>query len=225
MYFYDQLSCLLKKSITSPMTIPFKWSIAVTGVILLCMLSYNFMDIKAALWFHTLHNGLAEDLFNIITDCGESQWYLVSGMLLFVVFRTRNPLRAHSGLFLSSSVAVSGVSADIIKYIAGRARPILYFSEQLYGFNCFHYEYEWISFPSGHATTAFSVTIVLTTLYPKWRILFLFAGTLIAFSRIFLTQHYISDVLAGSLLGTASSILLYNLYFKTKLDVSESREI
>ena len=225
MYFYDQLSDLLKKSITSIMTRAFKWSIAVVAVMLLCILSYIFIDIKAALWFHTINNGRYSDLFNIITDFGESQWYLITGMLFFVVLRKTYPLRAQPGLFLASSVAASGVSADVIKYIAGRARPILYFSEQLYGFNCFHYEYEWISFPSGHAATAFSAAIVFTTLYPRWRILFLFAGTLIAFSRIFLTQHYISDVIAGSFLGMASSILLYNLYFKKKLDVSALREI
>ena len=207
------------------MTRAFKWSIAVVAVMLLCILSYIFIDIKAALWFHTINNGRYSDLFNIITDFGESQWYLITGMLFFVVLRKTYPWRALSGLFLASSVAASGVSADVIKYIAGRARPILYFSEQLYGFNCFHYEYEWISFPSGHAATAFSAAIVFTTLYPRWRILFLFAGTLIAFSRIFLTQHYISDVIAGSFLGMASSILLYNLYFKKKLDVSASREI
>lgn len=207
------------------MTRAFKWSIAVVAVMLLCILSYIFIDIKAALWFYTINNGRYSDLFNIITDFGESQWYLITGMLFFVVLRKTYPLRAQPGLFLASSVAASGVSADVIKYIAGRARPILYFSEQLYGFNCFHYEYEWISFPSGHAATAFSAAIVFTTLYPRWRILFLFAGTLIAFSRIFLTQHYISDVIAGSFLGMASSILLYNLYFKKKLDVSASREI
>jgi len=207
------------------MTRAFKWSIAVVAVMLLCILSYIFIDIKAALWFHTINNGRYSDLFNIITDFGESQWYLITGMLFFVVLRKTYPLRAQPGLFLASSVAASGVSADVIKYIAGRARPILYFSEQLYGFNCFHYEYEWISFPSGHAATAFSAAIVFTTLYPRWRILFLFAGTLIAFSRIFLTQHYISDVIAGSFLGMASSILLYNLYFKKKLDVSALREI
>ncbi len=213
----------MKKSISSFMTRPYRWSIAAATVILLCLLSYIFTDIKAALWFHTINKGWYSDLFNIITDFGESQWYLIAGMLLFIVFRKTNELRADSGLFLSLSVAASGVSADIIKYIAGRARPILYFSEQVYGFNSFHYEYQWISFPSGHAATAFSAAIVLTILYPKGRFFFLFAGTLIAFSRIFLTHHYISDVIAGSFLGITSSILLYNLYFKRKFDVSESR--
>ncbi len=203
----------------------YKWSMAVTAVILLCVLSYIFIDIRAALWFHTLNSKLVNDVFNFITDFGESQWYLIAGVLLFAAFRKSNPGRAYSGLFLSLSVAVSGIVADIIKYFAGRARPTIYFSEHLYGFNSFHYEYEWTSFPSGHAATAFSAAIVLATLYPRWRILFLFSGALIAFSRILLTQHYISDVIAGSWLGIVSSILLYNLYFKTKLDVSASRKI
>ena len=201
------------------------WSIAVTAVILLCILSYIFIDIQVALWFHTHNNRLAHDLFNVITDFGESQWYLIAGILLFAVFRKSNPGRAYSGLFLSISVAVSGIGADIFKYLAGRARPTIYFTEHLYGFNCFHYEYEWTSFPSGHAATAFSAAIVLSTLYPRWRFLFLLSGALIAFSRILLTQHYVSDVIAGSLLGIVSSILLYNLYFKTTLDVSASRKI
>jgi membrane-associated phospholipid phosphatase len=204
---------------------PFLWTITVTLVILLCILSYIFTDIKVALWFHTLNNTRSYDVFNVITDFGESQWYLIAGMLLFVIFRKANPVRAYSGLFLSLSVAVSGVSADIIKFIAGRARPTLYFSDKLYGFDFFHFEYEWISFPSGHAATAFSVAIVLTILYPRWRVPFLFAGILIAFSRIFLTQHYISDVIAGSLLGIASTIILYQYYFKTKLDVSKPHKI
>ena len=199
----------------------FHWGIASTVVILLFVISYIFADIKVALYFHTLSNTWLYNTFNVITDFGESQWYLIAGMLLFIVFRKTNPFRAYSGLFLSLSVAVSGVSADIIKYLAGRARPILYFSDRLYGFSSFHMEYEWISFPSGHAATGFSVALVLMTLYPKWRMLFFFAGLMIAFSRIFLTQHYISDVIFGSFLGIASTILLYHYYFKTKLDVSE----
>ncbi|MEI8186524.1 MAG: phosphatase PAP2 family protein [Chlorobiaceae bacterium] len=194
-----------------------QWSIAGAGIVLLCVLSYIFTDIHVALWFHSLNNRVANDVFTIITDFGESQWYLAAGVLLFVVFRKRNRLRAYSGLFLSLSVAVSGISADIIKYIAGRARPILFFSEHLYGFNSFHYEYEWTSFPSGHATTALSAAVVFSILFPKWRILFICAGILIAFSRIFLVQHYLSDVISGSFLGLFSTVMLYHYYFKKKI--------
>ncbi len=202
-----------------------QWSVTSTTVILLFILSYTFADIPTALWVHTFKNTLSTDVFAIITFFGKSTNYLAGGLLLFVVFRNRKQSMAYSGLFLFSAVAVSGLSAQLIKYIAGRARPQLVFSQGIYGFDFFHWEYAWTSFPSGHSATAFSVAIVLATLYPRWRFAAFFAAALIAFSRIFLAQHYISDVIAGSFLGIVSSILLYNLYFKSKFEALEHNKI
>ena len=194
-----------------------KWSITSAAVILLSLLSYNFADIKVALWFHSMSRSWYHDLFTIITTFGESQWYLAGGLLLFVVFRKKKPFIAYSGWFLFLSVAISGVAADIIKYIAGRARPKLLFSERLYGFDFFHSEHAWTSFPSGHSATAFSMAVVFAILYPRYRFFFYCFGALIAFSRVFLTEHYISDIIAGSFLGIVSTVLLYNHYFRSKL--------
>jgi membrane-associated phospholipid phosphatase len=202
-----------------------QWSITSATVILLCILSYIFADIHAALWFHTFENTLSYDVFNKITRFGDSLGYLVAGLFLFVVFRNGKPFIAYFGLFLFSTVAASGLSADLVKYIAGRARPKLYVTEQLYGFDFFHWQYAWTSFPSGHSATAMSVAMLLATLYPRWRFAALFGGILIAFSRLFLTQHYISDVIAGSYLGIVSTVLLNNLYFKSKFEAVEHNKI
>lgn len=210
---------------SSPMHKPLKWRATSATLILLCILSYTFADIPTALWSHTFKNTLSTDVFGIITFFGKSYSYLVGGLLLFVVFRNTKPSMAYSGLFLFFAVAVSGLSAELIKYIAGRARPQLLFSKGIYGFGFFHWQYAWISFPSGHSATAFSVAIVIATLYPRWRFAAFFAAALIAFSRIFLAQHYISDVIAGSFLGILSSILLYNLYFKSKFEALEHNKI
>lgn len=204
---------------------PVAWSIATVAVLLLCPLSYFFADLEAAVWFHRFAESGLYDLFNKITRFGESQWYLVAGLLLFVVFRKSKPVSAASGALLFSSVAVSGLSADIIKFLAGRARPKLYFSEQIYGFDFLHTEHAWTSFPSGHSATAFSVAMTLAILYPRLRPLFFIAGSLVAFSRVFLAQHYISDIIAGSFLGIASTLLLHNLYFKRKVETSEPEKI
>jgi membrane-associated phospholipid phosphatase len=204
---------------------PMQWIITSATVILLCFLSYIFVDIQSALWFHSLKNTSYYKLFAIITEFGESQWYLAGGLLLFIVFRNKNRFRSYSALFLFSSVAASGLIADLVKYISGRARPKLYFNKQLYGFDFFHWEHAWTSFPSGHSATALSVAIVVATLYPRWRFAAFFVSILIAFSRIFLAQHYISDVIAGSFLGIVSTLLLYNLYFKPKFDNSKQYKI
>jgi membrane-associated phospholipid phosphatase len=204
---------------------PLQWTVASATVILLCILSYIFVDIEAALWFHSFENTWLYKVFIKITLFGDSVGYLVAGLLLFVVFLKRKPYWSHWGLFLFSSVAVSGLSADLLKYITGRARPKLYFHEHLYGFNAFHWEHAWTSFPSGHSATALSVAMVLATLYPRWRFAALIGGFLIAFSRIVLAQHYISDVIAGSFLGIVATLLLHNLYFKSKFDACNHNKI
>ena len=202
-----------------------QWSIALTTVVLLCLLSYLFADIQTALWFHAIDNTFFYKVFSKITLFGDSLAYLVAGLLLFAVFRNRNLYWASSGLFLFSTVAISGLSADLVKYVAGRARPKLYFHEHLYGFEFFHWEHAWTSFPSGHSATAMSVAILLAILDPRVRFVALFGGLLIAFSRIVLAEHFISDVIAGSFLGIVSTLLLHNLYFKSKFEASEHNKI
>ncbi len=202
-----------------------QWSIASTSVVLLSLLSYLFADIQTALWFHAIDKTFFYKVFCKVTLFGDSFGYLIGGLLLFAIFCKWNYYWASSGLFLFSTVAVSGLSADLVKYVAGRARPKLYFQEHLYGFNSFHWEHAWTSFPSGHSATALSVATLLAILYPRWRVVALFCGFLIAFSRIVLTEHYISDVIAGSFLGIVSTVLLYNLYFKAKFEATDHHKI
>ncbi|TLU85891.1 MAG: phosphatase PAP2 family protein [Chlorobium sp.] len=203
----------------------FLWGITSATIILLCIFSYNVADITTALWFHALGTTWLYELFGIITFFGDSLAYLLGGMILYIFFRKKKTHVAYAGLFLFTTVAVSGLSADLVKFICGRARPNLYFDQHLYGFAFFQLEKAWTSFPSGHSATALSVAMVVVLLYPRWKTIALFAGFMVAFSRIVLAQHYISDVLAGSFLGIASTILLYNHYFKSKLDASETIKI
>lgn len=57
------------------------------------------------------------------------------------------------------------------------------------------------SFPSGHSITAFAVTVPLGTAYPALVPGLLFCALSVAVSRILLGMHYLSDVIAGSLIG------------------------
>jgi len=191
---------------------------ASTAVILLCMASYAYADIPAARWFHQFEYTHLYELFSLITLLGDSLAYLIGGMVLFLHFRHKNVYRATDGLFLFSTVATSGLVADLVKFIAGRARPVLYFNENLYGFAFFQTAKVWTSFPSGHSATALSVAMLLAMLYPRWRVVSICIGFLVALSRIFLVQHYISDVIAGSFLGIATTALLYTCFFKPKFE-------
>lgn len=65
------------------------------------------------------------------------------------------------------------------------------------------------SFPSGHTMTAFAVAIPLMLFYPTLTIGLLFCALSIALSRILLGMHFLSDVLAGALIGTVLGYLGY----------------
>jgi undecaprenyl-diphosphatase len=59
------------------------------------------------------------------------------------------------------------------------------------------------SFPSGHAMTAFSIALVVSYFYPPLEGVLFFLALSIAVSRIVLGMHFLSDVLAGVVMGVA----------------------
>ena len=65
------------------------------------------------------------------------------------------------------------------------------------------------SFPSGHTMTAFAVAIPLALFYPTLAIGLFFCALSIAMSRILLGMHFLSDVVAGALIGTGLGYLGY----------------
>lgn len=62
------------------------------------------------------------------------------------------------------------------------------------------------SFPSGHSAAAFAGAYLLAKRYPRWSPLTYTAAALVAFSRMYLGDHYPGDVLSGSLSGVLFAI-------------------
>ena len=70
------------------------------------------------------------------------------------------------------------------------------------------------SFPSGHSITAFAVSVSIGLFYPELAAFLLFLAVNIAVSRIVLGMHFLSDVLAGSLIGATlgyASFLVFSI--------------
>jgi membrane-associated phospholipid phosphatase len=76
------------------------------------------------------------------------------------------------------------------------------------------------SFPSGHTSAAFSLFICLALITPrKWAPLWVVSAWAVAYSRIYLSQHFLEDILLGSVIGLFSTIAIYMLmdfYFNRK---------
>lgn len=73
------------------------------------------------------------------------------------------------------------------------------------------------SFPSGHTSTAFSLALLLAYMIKKrvWAFILPLVALLVGYSRVYLGQHFVSDVSAGIVVGIVSSglaLVIYNAW-------------
>ena len=125
--------------------------------------------------------------------------YLGTGMLwvplyaLFLLITRDHLFQLISTLVLAEVMGLFFII--ILRYGTKRARPARsYKAFPLTPWNRY-------SFPSHHALRSFIIAVVIGIAFP-WLLPFLLpAASVVSFSRIYLSKHYLSDVLAGALLG------------------------
>lgn len=189
------------------------WILPIIITIIFIAISYFYFDIPIASYFYEQRNSLIVSVASILTNLGEGVYYIVPSLILFLYWRKRNPVYGKTAFFIFATTASSGIIVNLLKVFFARYRPKMYFSEQLYGFDWFHTGASMASFPSGHSTTAMGVWFAFALLLPKYRYLLLSIGVLIVSTRIIVTAHYLSDTLAGSLLGVIVTLICYHFIF------------
>lgn len=193
-----------------------------TLILLLCGLifivfSYFYIDLPLANYCRHLDPGV-RSFFGVVTELGQSTWYLAGALFCFFLFRYvyKNILLARRALFLFVAIAGSGIIVNIFRFLAGRYRPEMWFAQGAYGFEFLQVKSTALSFPSGHTTTAFALAMVLIIFWKKCWPFFIILAILIAASRVIITAHFLSDVVAGAYLGLFSVIFLkkyWGFYF------------
>jgi membrane-associated phospholipid phosphatase len=138
---------------------------------------------------------------------GDFPWLLGAGLLGLAVAwfgGSRSWSRIFTAMILASIVA--GLLSNLIKLGTGRVRPRV--EEVAHGwYGTVHGEqmvalqHGFQAFPSSHAACAFGFFIPLFFARRGWGSLGLLAAAAVAWSRVQLNAHHISDVAAGGLLG------------------------
>lgn len=129
--------------------------------------------------------------------------------LLAEAYIDKNESGAEKGWYIASSVALSGITALVMKSCIKRERPYVtypgYIVPETMESNS--------SFPSFHTSVAFSLATSLSISYPKWYVIApsMLWATSVAYSRMNLGVHYPSDVAAGAVLGAGSAWLTYKM--------------
>jgi membrane-associated phospholipid phosphatase len=178
--------------------LPFAGFLIVAGAMLL---AFTKTEIHLAIDAH--HLGLADRLFPWVTLLGEG-WTVVALVLLLLFVRYRY------ALMVAASSILAALCAQLLKHtlFAGAARPKEFFSgiHELHlipGVDLLSYN----SFPSGHAATAFAACFCLAMFSGSRTVkAALFCSALvIAFSRVYLSQHFLLDIYAGAVIGVLSA--------------------
>jgi membrane-associated phospholipid phosphatase len=169
---------------------------------------------------HLFFNGFVNESLNTfflnVTYLGDG-WIIIGFLLISLFINLRFFVTA--GL----SYAISSGITQLLKnyFFKAELRPRTYFEQffpdhplhllkgiEIFGEN---------SFPSGHTTAAFSFFVCLSfALHNDWLKFSCFLLALIVgLSRVYLSQHFFSDVVAGALIGSGCAILFsYYFYFR-----------
>ncbi len=202
-------------------------ALVLAGVFLITILGI-FADPVILQWLQA-GNAQKEGWFAYTTDIGKSKWMLIStGSVLLVMslirtdrFKAKKRIRWHrtslSLYFLFTTIAFSGLLALLMKNAIGRARPPFVEDMQVWQLSPFGDNYEFASFPSGHATTAGAVTMALALLFPRMAVFLLLAAIWLATTRVAIGVHFPSDVTAGVLFGALFSWLYARAFAHRRL--------
>ncbi len=172
-----------------------------------------------------------KEFFIEITKLGSSSWYFSITIIGFVIFYINNKLKIIktkstknlSNFFICSFVYILtvGIITQIIKHVVGRPRPNHADFEDVFSFKYFTLESNFHSFPSGHSSTIFIVCFILVSVLPKLKYFFYFLASIVAFSRVIVSAHFFTDIVAGAILALILFKVLNNLienkYNKYKL--------
>jgi membrane-associated phospholipid phosphatase len=109
----------------------------------------------------------------------------------------------------------SALFAQLLKSWFSMPRPKQFFAPGQYAYfihGVTHIGFS--SFPSGHSTTIFTLATMLALFErnKRWNVCYLLVAVAVGYSRIYLGQHFLGDVLMGSVLGILLSVLVHWLF-------------
>jgi undecaprenyl-diphosphatase len=173
------------------------------------------LDLNINAWVASLRTPSWTQVMKLVSDVGMIGGVFIIGFISANLFFHKR-FKLLLGLIYSTCGA--GLFTYFLKLIIARDRPELV--SRLVVESGF-------SFPSGHATTAFAafpilaIVVYYSSRIPKvlkYILILILAifPLVVAFSRLYLGVHYLSDVVAGAIVGLSATCVFY--YFHSKYD-------
>jgi undecaprenyl-diphosphatase len=184
-----------------------------------------WLDVPAMRGTELLAPGFRE-VVNGLTDFGRGVWPLTPLVILLLaspfLALPRLSLMARGVLtaatvkvgYMFVAIAFTGLADSIIKRIIGRVRPS---ALGAFAYQPFSWRSEYASLPSGHSANVFATLVAVGLIFPRARPLLWVYALGIAASRVIVSSHYVSDVVAGAAFGAFGAIVIRDWFAVRRL--------
>lgn len=155
------------------------------------------------------HRSTLDTVFVYVTFLGDGRFAIVI-CLIFLILR-----RWSRAFQLIAAFIISALAAQILKNVFSMPRPKQFFPAGQYTYfidGVTHVGFA--SFPSGHSTSVFALATLLAIFDSNktFNAFYLLAAVAVGYSRIYLGQHFLGDVLVGSIIGTLTAVFIHWLF-------------
>jgi membrane-associated phospholipid phosphatase len=161
------------------------------------------------IYLNPYHRNVLDTFFIYLTFLGDGLFAVTVFVLLLLLRRWSQAAQIMTAFLLSALVA------QVLKSFFSMPRPKQFFTPGQYPFFITGVTHSgFASFPSGHSTSIFALATLLALFEKnkKGNIAYLLVAVAVGYSRIYLGQHFLGDVLMGSFLGMSVAILVNWLF-------------
>ncbi len=189
-----------------------------TGVAAALLTSLVWLDEPIAAWMLEHRDRLSHQFATqIMTPVVRNGMYAVD-VLIFVGWgawtRRRDWVRA--GALGLAALVVGALLSQTLKVLIHRPRPGVLTAGLEPTWALYWHSRAWHSFPSGDVTAMFALGTAWALVFASsdLRSLAFAPGLLVAVGRLVAARHYLSDCLAGGLVGIAAALLVWEVWHR-----------
>lgn len=175
------------------------------------------------LWVNHHYGSFFDSFFKYYTYVGDGIFSLLIILILLAV-------EYRKALMVFLSWAVSGILVQFLKVVlfSNVARPVAYFKDiatlhLVEGVKMYASQ----SFPSGHSASAFALFLCLSFFSRRkyLQLIYFFLAMLVGYSRIYLSEHFLTDVMGGSAIGVMVALFFIFVFYQEERFRSLNRSL
>jgi len=190
----------LQKIVLDNLAFLIPWIVFEVAAIIIIFSNNRF---ELHLLLNSLHNPTLDKLFIIITELG-------SGLAVLLVFLTLLFFNIKNALFVGLSGLFSGLTTQFFKRVIFNdyMRPAAFIEKMP--------NLQFVDGVDLHHALLFSISVLSKNKIVK--IICFATAVLIAYSRIYISQHFINDIVAGSFVGVIITFVMALMIFSKRCD-------